>query len=208
MPQRLLIALACAATAACASGPDAYPSLAIRDAERVSGTLQPAEPYVPTPAAPAVLANAATLVEQAAAAHESYRGKLAGARSAVEAARGAGFGSEPWAAASVAIAGLETERSRAMIALADLDRLAVAAATAIRSRSASAIIARLRSVSSPAIATLATAHRSLPMPAPRAACAALRAPLSCRRNDSCAPSAWSTSACAFCKTTGAAGVGT
>ena len=31
--------------------------------------------------------------------------------------------------ASVAIAGLETERSRAMIALADLDRLTVAAAT-------------------------------------------------------------------------------
>jgi hypothetical protein len=129
MPQRLLIALACAATAACASAPGEYPSLAIRDAERVSGTLQPAEPYVPTPAAPVVLANAAVLVEQAAAAHESYRGKLAGARSAVQAARGAGFGSEPWAVASVAIAGLETERSRAMIALADLDRLAVAAAT-------------------------------------------------------------------------------
>jgi hypothetical protein len=128
MPQRLLIALACAATAACASAPGEYPSLAIRDAERVSGTLQPAEPYVPTPAAPVVLANAAVLVEQAAAAHESYRGKLAGARSAVQAARGAGFGSEPWAVASVAIAGLETERSRAMIALADLDRLYVDAA--------------------------------------------------------------------------------
>ena len=129
MPQRLLIALACAATAACASGPDDYPSLAIRDAERVSGTLQPAEPYVPTPAAPVVLQNAQALVDQAEAAHESFRGKLAGARSAVQAARGAGFGSEPWAVASVAIAGLETERSRAMIALADLDRLAVAAAT-------------------------------------------------------------------------------
>jgi hypothetical protein len=129
MPKRLLATLACACTAACASGPGDYPSLAIRDAERVTGTLQPAEPYVPTPAAPAVLANAASLVQQAAAAHESYRGKLAGARSAVQAARNAGFGSELWAVASVAIAGLETERSRAMIALADLDRLAVAAAT-------------------------------------------------------------------------------
>ena len=129
MPKRFLAALACVCTAACASAPGDYPSLAVRDAERVSGTLQPAEPYVPPPASPAVLANAGSLVEQAAAAHESYRGKLAGARSAVQAARNAGFGSEPWAVASVAIAGLETERSRAMIALADLDRLTVAAAT-------------------------------------------------------------------------------
>ena len=129
MFKRPLAALACACTAACASAPGDYPSLAVRDAERVSGTLQPAEPYVPPPASPAVLANAASLIEQAAAAYESYRGKLAGARSAVQAARNAGFGSEPWAVASVAIAGLETERSRAMIALADLDRLTVAAAT-------------------------------------------------------------------------------
>ena len=129
MPKRFLAALASVCTAACASAPGDYPSLAVRDAERVSGTLQPAEPYVPPPASPAVLANAGSLVEQAAAAHESYRGKLGGARAAVQTARGAGFGSEPWAVASVAIAGLETERSRAMIALADLDRLVVAAAT-------------------------------------------------------------------------------
>jgi hypothetical protein len=129
MPQRLLIALACAATAACASGPDAYPSLAIRDAERVSGTLQPAQPYVPTPAAPVVLQNAQALVDQAEGAHESFRRQLDGVRNAAQAARGAGIGSERWAVASVAIAGLETERSRAMIALADLDRMAVAAAT-------------------------------------------------------------------------------
>ena len=129
MPQRLLIALACAATAACASGRDDYPSLAIRDAERVTGTLQPAEPYVPTPAAPVVLANAQALVDQAESAHESFRRQLNGARSAAQAARGARMGSERWAVASVAIAGLETERSRAMIALAELDRLAVAAAT-------------------------------------------------------------------------------
>ena len=129
MFKRLLATLACACTAACASAPGDYPSLAIRDAERVTGTLQPAEPYVPPPPSPAVLANAAGLVEQAGAAHESYRGKLGGARAAVQTARGAGFGSEPWAVASVAIAWLETERSRAMIALADLDRLTVAAAT-------------------------------------------------------------------------------
>lgn len=129
MSKRFLAALACACIAACASPPGDYPSLAVRDAERISGTLQPAEPYVPTPIAPVVLANAASLVEQARAAHDSYRSKLGSARSAVQAARGADFGSERWAVASVAIAGLETERSRAMIALADLDRLYVAAAT-------------------------------------------------------------------------------
>lgn len=129
MPKRLIAALACTCTAACVSAPGDYPSLAVRDAERVSGTLQPADPYVPSPVAPAVLANAGSLVGQARAAHDSYRSKLEPARSAVQAARGAGFGSERWAVASVAIAGLETERSRTMIALADLDRLYVAAAT-------------------------------------------------------------------------------
>src|SRR5690606_14251448 len=116
MTKRLLAALACACTAACASGPGEYPSLAIRDAERVSRTLQPAQHYVPEPTPPAVLADAAGLVTQARTAHDSYRSKLGGVRSRVSAARGAGFGSEPWAVASVAITELETERSRAMIA--------------------------------------------------------------------------------------------
>ena len=129
MPKRLLSALACTCTAACASATGDYPSLAVRDAERISGTLQPSEPYVPASPSPAVLANVESLVEQARAAHDSFRTKLGPARSAVQAASGAGFGSERWAVASVAIAGLETERSRVMISLADIDRLHVAAAT-------------------------------------------------------------------------------
>jgi hypothetical protein len=47
----------------------------------------------------------------------------------VNAARGDAVGSEDWALAQVALAGLESARSRAMIALADLDRLYVDAAT-------------------------------------------------------------------------------
>lgn len=129
MHKRLLAALACACTAACASTPGDYPSLAIRDAERVSGTLQPAQPYVPPPVPQATLADAASLVAQARAAHSAYNSRLGSVRSAVSAARGAGFGSERWAVASVAVTALETERSRAMIALADLDRLHVVAAT-------------------------------------------------------------------------------
>ena len=129
MSQRFLAAIACACTAACASAPGDYPSLAIRDAERVSGTLQPAQPYVPPPVSQPVLADAASLVAEARAAHESYRRMLGPVRSTVLAGRGAAVGSDGWAAASVAIAGLETERSRTMVALAGLDRLYVAAAT-------------------------------------------------------------------------------
>jgi hypothetical protein len=129
MPKRAILALACACSTACASAPGDYPSLAIRDAERVSGTLQPAEPHVPPPVPQPVLTDAAGLVAQARAAHDDYRAMLGGVRSTVLAARGADPGSDSWAAASVAVTSLETERSRAMIALAELDRLYVAAAT-------------------------------------------------------------------------------
>ena len=127
MSQRVLATLLCALAAGCASTPGDYPSLAIRDAERVSGTLQPAEPYVPAPVDAATLASVEGLVQQANAAYAAYRGKLERVRATALRARGASVGS--WAAASVALAELETERSRTMVALADLDRLYVAAAT-------------------------------------------------------------------------------
>ena len=63
------------------------------------------------------------------AAYAAYRGKLERVRATALRARGASVGSDAWAAASVALAELETERSRTMVALADLDRLYVAAAT-------------------------------------------------------------------------------
>ena len=88
---------------ACATPAEEYPNLAIRDAERATGT------FAPAPSAP-------------------YVAEAPAARSAVAAARAAEFGSDSWARASVALAGLEGTRSRAMIALADLDRLMVDAA--------------------------------------------------------------------------------
>ena len=116
--------------AACATPADEYPSLAIRDAERVTGTLEPAapEPYVPPPTPPAVIGRLDQLAADAASAHRAFLAEVSGARSAVSAARGAQLGSERWARASVAVAELEGARSRAMIALADLDRLMVEAA--------------------------------------------------------------------------------
>ena len=129
MSQRVLAIMLCILAAGCASTPGDYPSLAIRDAERVSGTLQPAEPYVPAPIDAATLASVEGLVQQANAAYAAYRGKLERVRATALRARGASVGSDAWAAASVALAELETERSRTMVALADLDRLYVAAAT-------------------------------------------------------------------------------
>ena len=54
--------------------------------------------------------------------------ELPAARTAVAAARGTEEGEDAWARAQVAIAGLQASRSRAMIALADIDRLYVDAA--------------------------------------------------------------------------------
>ena len=116
--------------AACASASSEYPSLAIRDAERASGTFEPvaAEPYVPPPTPAAVLGRLDELAAVARSAHQAFLAEVPAARSAVSAASGDAVGTEDWARAEVALAGLESKRSRAMIALADLDRLYVDAA--------------------------------------------------------------------------------
>jgi hypothetical protein len=117
---------------ACAISAGEYPSLAIRDAERVSGTFEPAPPtpYVPPPTSAAVVDRLAQLAADAASAHRAFLSEAPEARRTIAAASGAEFGSDGWASASVALAGLESARSRAMIALADLDRLMVDAAVA------------------------------------------------------------------------------
>lgn len=115
--------------AACATPEGEYPSLDIRPAERASGTLQPPPaPYVPPPTPAPVLGRLEQLAADAASAHRAFLAEAPAARSAVAAANGAEPGSDGWARASVAVAGLESSRSRAMIALADLDRLMVDAA--------------------------------------------------------------------------------
>jgi hypothetical protein len=109
---------------------DAYPSLALRDVERATGTLQPAAPppYVPPAPSSAVLGRLDQLAADAASAHRAFLAEAPRARGAVAAARGAGPGADSWARAQVAVAALESTRSRAMTALADLDRIYVDAA--------------------------------------------------------------------------------
>jgi hypothetical protein len=116
--------------AACAAPADQYPSLALRDAERATGTLQPAEPepYVPTPPSAATLDRLQQLAARAASANQTFLAALPETRGTVAAARGSEAGGEAWARAQVALAGLGAARSEAMIALADLDRIYVDAA--------------------------------------------------------------------------------
>lgn len=123
----LAIGLSFVTLAACASTAEEYPSLAIRDSERLTGSMAGAEPqpYIPTPPGEPTLDRVAQLAAQARASHAEFLAAAPQARRRAGAARGASAGSEAWAVAQVAIAGLETHRSAAMIALADLDRIYV-----------------------------------------------------------------------------------
>lgn len=129
MPRLPVPALAAAALllAGCAKDADLYPSLSIREAERVSGTFQPIQPEQVVEQAP----NAQTLDQleslraDARRANERFLAAAARARGPVAAARGSAPGSEAWSVAQVALADLESSRSDAMIALADLDRIYV-----------------------------------------------------------------------------------
>lgn len=113
--------------AACASAGD-YPSLARRDAERISATADPVQtdPSVPV----ALVSPDASLVDrlahlesQAESAHRRFHDQLGRTEALVGEAHRAEIASESWSVASVALAGLEAARSESMIALAELDGL-------------------------------------------------------------------------------------
>ena len=113
---------------ACAAPEGEYPSLALRPAELAVSAPQPVAPAPPPPTPSAVLSRLEQLTSDAASAHRAFLAQTPEVRSVVSAAEGAEAGSEAWSVAQVALAGLEAARSRAMIALADLDRLYVDAA--------------------------------------------------------------------------------
>src|SRR5690242_16902516 len=108
----LALPLAALAMTACAS-PGKYPSLATRDAERATGTLQPAEaaPYVP-PATPIeTLDRLGRLTAEAQAAHQAFLAAAERARAPAAAARGSAEGSDAWSVAAIALADVESARS-------------------------------------------------------------------------------------------------
>lgn len=113
--------------AACATGADNYPSLAIRDAERIGGSLAAPQPEAPpaplSPPGADLLARLGQLRSEAGSAHQAFLAAVPGTRRAVRAARGAAVESDRYASAQVALADLDSHRSRAAIALGDLDLL-------------------------------------------------------------------------------------
>ncbi|PLK26573.1 hypothetical protein [Novosphingobium sp. TH158] len=102
-----------------------YPSLARRPAERITDAPPPppAPAATPQPLDPAVAARLGALVEQARKAHAGFIATRPKADRLSAAAKGAAVASEAWVVASVALAELESRRSEAMVALAELDSL-------------------------------------------------------------------------------------
>lgn len=123
----ILPALSALLATACASPERSYPSLAIRDVERVTGTMLPAEPtpYEP-PATPAAVDDKVErLSATAEIAHQGFLDELPDLSRTYATGRDAEPGSDAWAHAVVALGGLEAARNHTLIALADIDRLYV-----------------------------------------------------------------------------------
>ena len=125
----LPVTVAALLLSACGSR-EGYPSLERRPAERITGSA-PVVAASPTPAPAPIPPDLATqsrlarLQAQARDAHARFSALVPDARRTVSAAQGAAMASESWAVANVALASLESRRSEAMIALADLDALYV-----------------------------------------------------------------------------------
>jgi hypothetical protein len=131
------LVIAVLALAGCASANRSrFPSLQRRAAERAYGTVLPVA--VPNtgaeaaalPAGAGIAARIAALREQANEAHRAFSAQRAQTARLAATARGATPGSDAWSAAQIALAGLDSARSRGMIAMADLDRMLIAATEA------------------------------------------------------------------------------
>jgi len=121
------VLLATIALAGCSSGSHNYPSLAIRDAERVSGTFSVApdanDPIAPAPAPANVIESLLQQLALASAAHDNFMQLSGEAERLAVAAIDSDPDSNDWAAAQVALAQLESQRSQAAISLGSLDLL-------------------------------------------------------------------------------------
>lgn len=114
--------LALAGLAACAA-PGPYPSLALREAERVYAAGDPVAPPPVVPDRPGIEARVQALVAAGRAADRGFETALAAARPL--AGRAGGAGSESWIAAQQAVSRAEAARAATVRALADMDRLAI-----------------------------------------------------------------------------------
>ncbi|MEO1220390.1 MAG: hypothetical protein AAFY42_03425 [Pseudomonadota bacterium] len=124
-----LIAILALALGACASADGRYPSLAIRDAERAQGTLNP-RPSTDD-AVDGITDMDALLapLDRAQEAHAEFTAQKDQVNALVLASRGIGPEDDRRARALVGLAALTSLRGQTALALADLDQLEVSAAT-------------------------------------------------------------------------------
>lgn len=129
-----LLLMASIPLSACATKVD-YPSLARRDAERITGTALPADPSPPQPPAPPppdaqISTRLSQLVEQARTANGRFAEQRGRTERLVAQGAGSSKSSESWAVASVALAQLESARSDTMVAMVTIDEIHTADAVA------------------------------------------------------------------------------
>ena len=145
----ILLPLVLTATLAACSAARDYPSLDRRPVERLGGSARPVAPETPppppAPASPVLATRLAQLVDEARGAHQRFEAKRRDAERLVKAGGSGAPGSEGWSVATVALSDLESARSDAMLALAELDQLyaseSVAAAETGNRASVDAIVA-------------------------------------------------------------------
>lgn len=126
-PNLLAVSASLAMLAGCASDPGRYPSLAIRDFERVEGQFEVGGGIsaLPAPAAPgpATIARVDELLEEATRAHGDFLAAVGDTERLLVAARGLDPESNLWSQAQIALAVLDTKRTLVATRLADLDLL-------------------------------------------------------------------------------------
>jgi hypothetical protein len=127
LPASIAATAAILLVAGCATDSELYPSLSIRDEERITGVFEPVEPepYIPTPPNADTLGRIAQLKSNAMDSHGRLLELAERARGPVAAARGAALDSDAWAIASIAIANVEAQRSETLLAVAELDLIYV-----------------------------------------------------------------------------------
>lgn len=134
----LAIALSLILLSACAAPQATYPSLSIRDAERIQGSFEtgvgPSTSIVATPLSADITDRLTQLQATAASAHRKFLNAAPGASRIVNAASGASIASDRWSSAQVALADLESVRSQAAVPLGDLDLMHAQASIALDQR--------------------------------------------------------------------------
>ena len=129
-----LCILSAAILGGCASADGKYPSLAIRDAERVSGSFTVPDAPKPDLLSAETLDRVEQLRAEAVSAHQAFSDAVPAARAAVSRGRGAAVASKAWTDAEIALADLDSQRCRTAIVIADLDLLFVDTTLAFEQR--------------------------------------------------------------------------